>query len=158
MKERNWTTEEENKWAQKGWSGPNLLTMAGLFDIWKSETGELLYSYTVITVEASSSYAYLHSRMPAILNGDNIQKWLDYGTITTKEAVKLLRPAETLEWYPVSNIVNNSQNKSIECVLPIKAEKNIPTKNKFLANWLKKANVSKDDKADQPLSKQIKLK
>lgn len=158
MKERNWSNDEEFKWVGDEWSGPNLLTMAGLFDIWKSKSGELLYSYTVITVEASSSFSSIHNRMPAILNGADIQNWLDYDNISAKEAIKLLRPMESLEWYAVSTKVNYSYNNNLDCLLPVKTEKTIPKKNTFLTSWLKKSNDSKNNKDEEPSSKQIKLK
>ena len=40
-----------------------LLTMAGLFDIWYSEE-EPLYTYTVITVDATDSFSKIHHRLP----------------------------------------------------------------------------------------------
>jgi len=42
--------------------------MAGIYDVFEDkETGELLYSYAIITVPASKQTASIHDRMPAIL-------------------------------------------------------------------------------------------
>ncbi|XP_028431035.1 abasic site processing protein HMCES isoform X2 [Perca flavescens] len=53
------------------WTGWKLLTMAGLFDSWTPPGGgEPLYTYSVITVNASPSLESIHDRMPAILDGE----------------------------------------------------------------------------------------
>lgn len=55
------THQEEEK--QGEWTGWKLLTMAGLFDCWTPpEGGEPLYSYSVITVNASSNLQTIHDR------------------------------------------------------------------------------------------------
>ncbi|XP_069698023.1 abasic site processing protein HMCES [Periplaneta americana] len=62
-------------WSEdNGWKGPKLLHMAGLFDVWTSPEGEVIYSYTVITLESNDTLSWLHHRMPAILEGDQITK------------------------------------------------------------------------------------
>ncbi|XP_078399154.1 abasic site processing protein HMCES [Cetorhinus maximus] len=48
------------------WTGRRLLTMAGLFDCWRPPCGgEALYTYTVITVEASRAMDWIHDRCEA---------------------------------------------------------------------------------------------
>lgn len=43
--------------------GQRLLTMAGIFDCWEPPNGgEALYSYTIITVEASKNVSSIHHR------------------------------------------------------------------------------------------------
>ncbi|KAJ7360391.1 hypothetical protein OS493_017024 [Desmophyllum pertusum] len=102
-----------------------LLTMAGLFDCWQApkgsaNEGEDLFSYTIITVDSSPSLKWLHNRMPAILDGEEeVRQWLDCGEVPWKKALNLVTPKDCLEWHPVSTIVNNSRNKSPECVKPI---------------------------------------
>ena len=70
-------------------------------------------------MEAHSSLAHIHDRMPAILEGDEaIQAWLD-PKIPTKDAVGMLHPSPLLTWYPVSEVVNNVRNKTPECIMKI---------------------------------------
>uniref|UniRef100_A0ACB8EHN7 Uncharacterized protein n=1 Tax=Sphaerodactylus townsendi TaxID=933632 RepID=A0ACB8EHN7_9SAUR len=104
--------------------GQRLLTMAGIFDCWISPNGgETLYSYTIITVEASKSVSSIHHRMPAILDGDEaVEKWLDSAEIPTQEALKLIHPIENLAFHPVSTVVNNSRNNTPECIIPIQLD------------------------------------
>ena len=81
--------------------------------------GETLYTYTVITVEAHSTFAHIHDRMPAVLDGDDaVRAWLD-PSLTIHDVMHLLHPSTCLAWYPVSNVVNNVKNKTPECVMKI---------------------------------------
>ncbi|XP_031561879.1 abasic site processing protein HMCES-like isoform X2 [Actinia tenebrosa] len=104
-----------------------LLTMAGVFDCWKpqgvsdADDDNLVYSYAIITVDASSSLNWLHHRMPAILDGDEaVQQWLDYGSIPYTKAINLLKSVtDCLEWHPVTTQMNNSRYKEPDCIKPL---------------------------------------
>nr|XP_056715673.1 abasic site processing protein HMCES [Euleptes europaea] len=131
--------------------GQRLLTMAGIFDCWESPNGgEALYSYTIITVEASKSVSSIHQRMPAILDGDEaVGKWLDFAEIPTQEALKLIHPIENLAFHPVSTVVNNSRNNTPECIIPIqldlKKETKVSASSKMMMNWLKSKSKKEED-------------
>lgn len=133
------------------WSGRRLLTMAGLFDCWRSPSGgEELYTHTIITVSASKAMDWVHERMPAILDGEEaVHKWLDYGEVPVSEAIKLIHPTECIALYPVSTLVNNSRNDSLECIKPIKLEVKKEAKpsasSKLLKNWLQNPSPKKED-------------
>lgn len=80
--------------------------------------GGPLFTFTVITVEAHPTFAQIHHRMPAILDGQGVVRdWLDPSR-STKEVCDLLHPVDCLHWHPVSTVVNNSRNHSAECVIP----------------------------------------
>nr|XP_042896514.1 abasic site processing protein HMCES isoform X2 [Parasteatoda tepidariorum] len=102
-------------------SYPHLLTMAGLFDMWKSSNNEVIYSYSVITMDSSKTVAFVHERMPAI---------------------SILKPVEDLHMYPVSTLVNYSKNNSVECLKPFREseKKSNPVKHTALTAWLKKGS------------------
>lgn len=60
-------------------------------------------SYTIITVPVAENLAWLHSRMPAVLQTDaDIDTWLDPATPVT-QALQLLQPCDSLQWHPVSS-------------------------------------------------------
>ncbi|HEY0736836.1 MAG TPA: SOS response-associated peptidase [Herpetosiphonaceae bacterium] len=50
---------------------------AGLYDSWKAPSGEVLYTYTIITTRPNDLVAQAHDRMPVILPRDQEQAWLD---------------------------------------------------------------------------------
>nr|XP_033781645.1 abasic site processing protein HMCES [Geotrypetes seraphini]XP_033781647.1 abasic site processing protein HMCES [Geotrypetes seraphini] len=139
-------TADSSEW--KGW---RLLTMAGLFECWEPpDGGDPLYSYTVITVNASKCMNWLHDRMPAILDGDEaIQKWLNFGEVSTQEALQLIHPIENIAFHPVATIVNNSRNNTPECIEPIKLgvkkEPTLSASSKRMFEWLKSKSPKKEE-------------
>ena len=142
-----------------------LVTMAGLYDIWKPpESMGPLYTYTIITVNSSSSINWLHERMPAILETDEeIRQWLDSGAVPKKEALNLIKPVDSLHWYPVSSIVNNVKNKSRDCMqeIDLTAVNNKKSASSNLMSfWLKKSPKKHERESANngaPLEKKIKF-
>ncbi|NXB41872.1 HMCES protein, partial [Leucopsar rothschildi] len=151
------------------WKGWRLLTMAGIFDCWEPPGGgEMLYTYTIITVDASKDVSFIHHRqvragkgvagMPAILDGDEaIRKWLDFAEVPTKEAVKLIQPTENIVFHPVSTFVNNIRNNTPECVARIelgaKKEAKATPSNKVMMDWLKSSQEGSPQKKENDLPK-----
>ncbi|NXO82813.1 HMCES protein, partial [Sitta europaea] len=151
------------------WKGWRLLTMAGIFDCWEPPGGgETLYTYTIITVDASKDVSFIHHRqvragegvaeMPAILDGDEaIRKWLDFAEVPAQEAVKLIQPTENIVFHPVSTFVNNIRNNTPECVAPIelgaKKEVKVTPSNKVMLGWLKGSQEGSPQKKENDLPK-----
>ena len=61
--------------------------------------------------------APVHDRMPAILDPDNYDLWLDPGMRDATTASKLLRPcdAQLMRCYPVSTRINHVANDDEAC-------------------------------------------
>lgn len=53
-----------------------VLSLAGLWEIWRSPSGEKVGSYTVITVAPNRLIAAIHDRMPAVLDSEAVERWL----------------------------------------------------------------------------------
>ncbi|KAK5912941.1 hypothetical protein CesoFtcFv8_002769 [Champsocephalus esox] len=147
------------------WTGWKLLTMAGLFDCWTPPGGgEPLYTYSVITVNASKSLESIHDRMPAVLDGEEeVRRWLDFGDVKSLDALKLLQSKNSLSFHPVSSLVNNSRNNSPECLQPVdlnsKKEPKPTASSKMMMSWLKSSAPSKrkaPDTGESPEEKEIK--
>ncbi|XP_062441757.1 abasic site processing protein HMCES isoform X2 [Rhea pennata] len=138
------------------WKGWRLLTMAGIFDCWEPPAGgDTLYTYTIITVDASKDVSFIHHRMPAILDGEEaIRKWLDFAEVPTQEAVKLIQPTENIVFHPVSTIVNSVRNDTPECMAPVElgAKKVKDTaSSKVMLGWLKSSQESSPKKEENGL-------
>ncbi|KAL0276187.1 UNVERIFIED_CONTAM: hypothetical protein PYX00_003804 [Menopon gallinae] len=127
--EKTWSTDfNENE----GWKGPNLLKMAALFDRWVSPEGEEIYSYSIITLESNETLSWLHHRMPAILDSDElVSSWLDFGHINGSNALELLKGVKLLTWHKVSTLVNNSRNKDVTCNKPLTEKYSSPMNHQF---------------------------
>ena len=97
-----------------------LLTMAGLYDIWKQPNGNLLPSYTIITKDAQENLSNIHHRMPVILPQVHLNTWLKNEKYSVTNALELAKDSRSeLENFPVSLFVNSVKNNSPECLKPL---------------------------------------
>jgi putative SOS response-associated peptidase YedK len=93
---------------------------AGLWDSWNSPDGSLVKSCTIITTEPNELTGIIHNRMPVILHPRDYAKWLDPSPQTPDQLKPLLKPfpAELMDAYPVSTLVNTPANDTPELVVP----------------------------------------
>lgn len=97
-----------------------LLTMAGLYDIWKQPDGNLLPSYTIITKDAQENLSNIHHRMPVILTQGHLNTWLKTENSSVSEALELAKEAKpNIINFPVSTLVNSARNNTSECREPL---------------------------------------
>jgi putative SOS response-associated peptidase YedK len=94
-----------------------LFAFAGLSDTWRKPDGSELKTFTIITTEANELLKPVHERMPVILPRDAEEEWLDPMRKGTG-VLRLLKsyPAEEMDFYPVSTIVNSPHNDSPACI------------------------------------------
>jgi putative SOS response-associated peptidase YedK len=97
----------------------SLLALAGLYETWQGEGGEIIESCTVLTTEANKDLEGVHHRMPVILDSADVRIWLDPRT-DPGSLKALMRPAAsgTLERNPVTRRTNSPQFDDPECLLP----------------------------------------
>jgi putative SOS response-associated peptidase YedK len=93
---------------------------AGLYETWTSPSGESVSTCTIITTEPNEIVRPIHDRMPVILPKDVEDLWLDSSIEDHRRLLDLLLPypAEEMEAYAVSPLVNSVKNDSIACVEP----------------------------------------
>jgi putative SOS response-associated peptidase YedK len=92
-----------------------IVALAGLYDVWRGPEGEELYTYTIVTTQASPGLERLHPRMPVILSREAEEVWLDPSVNTVKDAERLMGllvpyPSEKMRVYPVDTAVNSPRN------------------------------------------------
>jgi putative SOS response-associated peptidase YedK len=97
---------------------------AGLWETWidKGSDEESVYkSCTIITSEASGSISSIHHRMPAILDPEFHEKWLNPDIQDPKELEIILQDGliHDMKYYPVSKFVNSVKNNDPNCIKPI---------------------------------------
>ncbi|MEW6086567.1 MAG: SOS response-associated peptidase [Chloroflexota bacterium] len=95
---------------------------AGLWDTWNSSNGSLIRSCTLITTEPNELMAMIHDRMPVILHPRDYAKWLEPSAQTPDQVLPLIKPfpAEAMDAYPVSTLVNKASRDLPEMVVPAK--------------------------------------
>lgn len=94
------------------------LLLAGLWDEWTDpETGEIVLSFSIITVPPNELIAPLHDRMPAILAREQLEDWFN---APAEAAYDMLKPCPP-DWITlrkVSNYVNDARHQGPDCVKP----------------------------------------
>ncbi len=93
---------------------------AGLWEAWRPPAGEELRSCTIITCAANELVGRIHDRMPVILDGEKLWRWLDPST-PSSELQALLRPypSAAMAMQPISSLVNSPANDHPQIVQPV---------------------------------------
>jgi len=88
------------------------MVFAGLYACWVGPGGEVVDSAAIVTVPASDDMAAMHPRMPAVLRGDAIDRWLATDRVDARVALQLMLPLPpgAARFYRVSERVGSADN------------------------------------------------
>ncbi|MGH6718055.1 MAG: SOS response-associated peptidase [Alphaproteobacteria bacterium] len=102
--------------------GDRPFAFAGLWDAWQGPEGTI-ESCTIITTQANPLVQPIHDRMPVILTGDAILRWIATPAAAADGLRALLVPwpAEAMDAYPVSRRVNSPAHDDAACIAPVNA-------------------------------------
>lgn len=94
---------------------------AGIWESWNTPQGEILESCAIMTTTANSLMSKIHDRMPVILHQTDFDLWLDCLVNEPLEAEQLYQPfpAELMQAWPVSKLVNSPAHDAEECIQPL---------------------------------------
>jgi putative SOS response-associated peptidase YedK len=94
------------------------LSLAGLWDGWKSPTGEWLHTFTIMTTTPNETMAAIHNRMPVILDMRDVPLWLGE---SEGDHASLLKPcpAAWLKTWKVSAAVGSVKNNDESLLEPL---------------------------------------
>ncbi len=98
-------------------SNGNPMAFAGLWDAWKDMDEHWLQSFAIVTTEANELLAWMHPRMPVILESRYYDRWLNRGG-TERLPRDLLRPfdEDAMEMHAANPKVGNVRNDGEELV------------------------------------------
>jgi putative SOS response-associated peptidase YedK len=98
-----------------------LMAMAGLWESWRSPTGERLRSFAIVTTAANELLAPVHDRMPVILGPENWPLWLGEAPANPARLKALLvpYPAGDMVIWPVDRRVGNVKNNDPSLIEPV---------------------------------------
>ena len=98
-----------------------LIKIAGIFDTCKKDE-ELVYTFSIITIDSkNSSINWIHDRVPLILETeDEINEWLNYDEYSFEEAKELFKPAKSIIYHAVSDVINNPLHDTAENITEIR--------------------------------------
>jgi putative SOS response-associated peptidase YedK len=100
------------------------LLLAGLWDRWRRGSAQPIESFAILTTPANPALAALHDRMPAIIDGTDLARWLDRRALDPAALQSLLQPfpVERLRGFPVSRRVNSADNEGADLIEPVAGE------------------------------------
>lgn len=91
-----------------------LFTIAGIWNVTRIDNKDV-YTFTILTREASSNVRCVHNRMPVIVTPANHQRWLEDPTFD----VTALLPAPPLYFYKVGNKINDPHVNEVSLFNPL---------------------------------------
>ena len=100
-----------------------IFSVAGLWDSWKNPDGNIIFSYTIITMPANEFMSHLNDRMPAILTPETEKLWLT-DNVSTSQILDVLCQYESsqMHCHPVSKKIGNVREKGKELIEEVKPE------------------------------------
>lgn len=95
--------------------------LGGLWEAWHSPDGSSILSCTIITTVPNELMASIHNRMPFILPEESYATWLAPGEADPRQLSTLIKPfpANKMEAYPISTLVNSPANDTPEIIKPV---------------------------------------
>jgi putative SOS response-associated peptidase YedK len=97
--------------------GEPLLAIAGLWERWRTPSGEPLETCVIVTTDANATLAPIHDRMPVVLTRDAQGVWLDARSEVAAITVLAAHGPE-LEAWPVGTAVNDPRNDDERVIAP----------------------------------------
>ncbi len=97
----------------------DIMSLAGLWERWKSPEGKELETCTILTTAATSLVRQLHDRMPVILHREEFDLWLNRDIDDVTRLTELFHPYPTdqLEKHVVAKDVSRPSNDYPDCII-----------------------------------------
>lgn len=102
------------------------LALAGIYEDWQDPAqSEVRHrSVAILTRPTTGPAAFVHDRLPIMLNPEHFDAWLGESLASAQEAELLLatssnQVAQSLELWPVSAAVGNVRNNSEDLIAPV---------------------------------------
>jgi putative SOS response-associated peptidase YedK len=97
-----------------------LFGFAGLYEHWRSPDGKEIRTCTIITTDSNDLVRPIHDRMPVVLPEDAEDLWLNTDEHDRGRLLALLNlyPAEEMDAYDVTTVVNNTRHDAPDCIAP----------------------------------------
>ncbi|MDD4555244.1 MAG: SOS response-associated peptidase [Bacteroidales bacterium] len=83
---------------------------AGLWDEWTAPDGMRINTFSIVTTTPNDLMKRIHDRMPVILRQEDEGRWINPQPDPSLLSLLVPYPAEMMEAYPVSNLVNSPSN------------------------------------------------
>lgn len=91
-----------------------IFSIAGLWDEWKSQSGEIVKTFTIITMPSKGIVSNIHSRMPVLINRDDERNWLSCN-LSKEDMIENVK-SDGLTAFQVSTEINSTKNDYPELI------------------------------------------
>mgnify|MGYP001024583865 CR=1 FL=1 len=97
------------------------MVFAGLYSTWSGPDGEEVDTACIVTVEPNLEISSIYDRMPAMLQGEAVDAWLNTREIDTRAATQLALPLPpgSLKYHPVGKAVGRTDADGPELIRPL---------------------------------------
>ncbi|MEQ8927236.1 MAG: SOS response-associated peptidase [Fulvivirga sp.] len=97
----------------------SIVGVAGLWEEFEGEDGDMLHTFKILTTEANSAIDSMNNRMPAIIDTDKEEAWLN-SHASTEELVAMISsyPSNKIHIYSVSPKIEDIKNDSEFLIKP----------------------------------------
>jgi putative SOS response-associated peptidase YedK len=95
-----------------------LFAIAGLWERWRTPSGEKLETCVIVTTDANAQLAPIHDRMPLLIPRAAHALWLDPST-GLEEAMDIAARPPPLDAHPVGFAVNDPKNDDASLIAPV---------------------------------------
>ena len=99
------------------------MTLAGLWDEWRSPAGQTIKSFAIVTTTANALLAPLHDRMPVVIAPGCWGDWLGENSVSESTVKALLEPYpdNAMAFWAVDRRVGSVRNDSPDLFAPLAA-------------------------------------
>lgn len=98
-----------------------VMAFAGVYSVWKAESGRVLHSCTILTTEANVLVQPVDDRMPVIIRRENYAEWLGEEAVDATQIKAMMQPYQLTEMAVnrVSEDVNDINASGSKLIQPI---------------------------------------
>ena len=106
--------------------GFKLFAFAGIFDEWKTPSGEIIKTFAIVTTTSADSIKSIHDRMPVVVARKDYRLWLESTDTASQDFSNLLGPFsnDSFRITEVGIKVNSPNYDNPDCIEPSKTTAN----------------------------------
>jgi len=108
-----------------GMADGSLFGLAGIYERWLSEEGEVLDTCAIVTTDANALLLPIHDRMPVIIAPEHYARWLDPANADVADLIAPY-PADAMACHAVSTRVNSVRHDDASLIEPVAQEEAEP--------------------------------
>ncbi|KAF0733360.1 hypothetical protein Ae201684P_005734 [Aphanomyces euteiches] len=97
----------------------SVMRMAGLYDVWQDPSGEKIFTYSIITTESPTKMSWLHNRMPMMLKEDEVETWLQDGTLSSTMSLVHPYAHDDIAFHAVTKQLGQLTFESSSCITKV---------------------------------------